>query len=1237
MAKIMCFGLNTHKSGASVAALLAYIKGKPTENGKLEWIAFLQEPPIRNQRIVNCGNLQAFFDHSSERPRSAIIASKGLHVFYHPNLSDRDVTAVSVNLRSSTADEDKNDVFCASVYCDITLPAIPSKLGTLNRHCKKEKANLFLSLDTNAHSALWADSENARGERFEDFILENDFQLLNVGKEFTFFRDQSRTTIDIMLHNRGLDGIFHNWRLIRDDFCSDHRLLQVEFNACLPERPKVRIITKANWPSFTEKVERKSENFVFENSWDRNRLEEAATQLVTDIIRALDSSCPWRKASSTVPELKWWDSTLDDLKRKKKRLFSRYRQKRTSTRWQQLSDARREYFQTIKRNKRASYQTYMSDMVDMQQVAKVKSFVHKRTNASLGLLRESDNVDAPFLDPKESLQHLIDTHFTGSIENEPDTDEENDDCCFLSEHSVDFITPQKVGEAIKTFGNFKAAGCDDIKPITLKHLGPKTLARLAQIYKASFLLGYQPFNWREARVIFIPKPGKSDYTQARSFRPITLSSFVGKVFERLLLWWLNDTSLAIRPLSQHQHAFRRKRSTENALSNAVERIEGALAKKQFALGVFLDIQGAFDNVSIDAILRGLKKKRVDETFLKWYDFYLKHRKINLEHKGTSVARWLTRGTPQGGVLSPVMWNVVFDEFLDLFNQGFISVTGFADDAHSLAVGPDLDVLKMFMQSAIDQAVNWGNSVGLEFSASKTAVIIFTRRRKYTEPPMLTMNGHDLPYVKTVKYLGVILDSKLSWQPHFDTKLKAAKGHLLQIRSAMGKLWGTRPYLYRWYFTGIILPALLYGAIVWAKICQRKGNQIKLERLNRMAMMGLGHFRKGTPTKGLELITFMPPLPLVVKKEATLAVLRTQNTVLTQPQDINENTPFWRIGHRAYVQSDLEVAGLLNNYFDPIEIHWVWEKSYEVDLDSFDTGTPPGVDNMTDIYTDGSLIKGVAGSGFVTQGLAADHSESHHLGRNCSVFQAEIYAIYKAALWLNEASLQNKNFRFFADNQAAILALHSPHTESQLVLDTMIALNELGHDNHITISWVKAHVGHKGNEEADRLAKLGATSPALQVPNVGISPKTSRSLITDQMIEKWNQAWHAYPKARQTKQWFPDVNRLKAMQLLKAADRPLLSGLVQLFSGHNFLKRHENVIDNTKIKTCRFCEIGDESTEHLIGDCSTFDLKRLTIFGRLRMEPPFEWKLSQVLEYLFETKLNRLLIPTFPDEEDDDNS
>ena len=99
------------------------------------------------------------------------------------------------------------------------------------------------------------------------------------------------------------------------------------------------------------------------------------------------------------------------------------------------------------------------------------------------------------------------------------------------------------------------------------------LARLKQLFEASYFSGYVPQEWLRTRVVFLSKPGKTDYSSARSFRPICLTLFVFKCMERCVYWNISEHELKDNPLSERQNGFRRGMSTDTALSMMVGRLE----------------------------------------------------------------------------------------------------------------------------------------------------------------------------------------------------------------------------------------------------------------------------------------------------------------------------------------------------------------------------------------------------------------------------------------------------------------------------------------------------------------------------------------------------------------------------------------------------------------------------------------------------------------------------------------
>ena len=178
------------------------------------------------------------------------------------------------------------------------------------------------------------------------------------------------------------------------------------------------------------------------------------------------------------------------------------------------------------------------------------------------------------------------------------------------------------------------------------------------IVKASYRLGYTPEIWRNSASIFLPKPGKDDYNNPKSFRTITLSPVLLKWMERVILWHMEADLKVYDKLSKKQYGFKRGSSTTAAIHKLVRKLEMAMLNKGMALGTFLDIEGAFDNVSFDSIERALSKNCKSPGVNRWIMSMIRRRTTKVELQGKEKVISILRGCPQGGILSPFLWNLV---------------------------------------------------------------------------------------------------------------------------------------------------------------------------------------------------------------------------------------------------------------------------------------------------------------------------------------------------------------------------------------------------------------------------------------------------------------------------------------------------------------------------------------------------------------------------------------------------
>ncbi len=227
-----------------------------------------------------------------------------------------------------------------------------------------------------------------------------------------------------------------------------------------------------------------------------------------------------------------------------------------------------------------------------------------KENCSINLLSNA-LVDTP----KGTVDHLMDIHFPG---NTTLVDEEKGNPFFGkfadAQQKIMYVSLASVLEAISSFGNNKAGGPDGIKPLVLKNLPLNFVGRIQAIYIASFFSGYIPACWRRSKVVFIPKPGRADYSKSKTFRLITLTSFLFQTMGRVVLRHLETAHNVHDRLNVNRHAFQKGLSCDSALSDMVDGIESSILCNQYALGIFLDIKRAFDNLNVDSSIQGIEQK-----------------------------------------------------------------------------------------------------------------------------------------------------------------------------------------------------------------------------------------------------------------------------------------------------------------------------------------------------------------------------------------------------------------------------------------------------------------------------------------------------------------------------------------------------------------------------------------------------------------------------------------------------
>lgn len=163
---------------------------------------------------------------------------------------------------------------------------------------------------------------------------------------------------------------------------------------------------------------------------------------------------------------------------------------------------------------------------------------------------------------------------------------------------------------------------------------------MVRILHACLATGYVPAIWHQVKVVLIPS--RSSYTGPRDCRPVSLSSFPLKTTERLVDMFLRDEALALMSLHPNQHSYQAGKFIETAFHQLVVWVEKVLDQQETVLGVFLDIEGAFNDNSCGSMCAAVVRYRVDYTIVWWIRATLEGRLAMVTLNGSCMRAMVPR-------------------------------------------------------------------------------------------------------------------------------------------------------------------------------------------------------------------------------------------------------------------------------------------------------------------------------------------------------------------------------------------------------------------------------------------------------------------------------------------------------------------------------------------------------------------------------------------------------------------
>ena len=1077
----------------------------------------------------------------------------------------------------------------------------------------------------NAHSDVWDKAvtekpslRDRRGDMIEDWLMDTDMTCLNDGRPTRNARQEGHmdTAPDLSIVQSSLMEKF-SWDTL-DDTGSDHKPILITYREGF-EIPKVNNTTrykwklaKGDWEKFKQQVDRE-----IPTSYEDMNVNELEKVLRKTILRSAKKNVGKKKVNNRTrmdlgEEVKQEAAKRNQLRKEindkdkraewveSSRKVAELTKEERSKKWIEYVEgidpktSCSEVWRTIRNLEGKGNQGGKNDTLVVGDKAyvsdrdKANQFAKTYKGFSLLETRKSDRVI------RKEVRKYIKKDITAIEESEQD------------------ITMLELERAIDDAKKGKAAGEDDIPHEMIKQLGPRTKQFLLFLYNKIWRGEELPTMWRKATVKPLLKEWK-DPKDTVSYRPIALTSCLGKILERIIADRLMYVLESRNVINKNQAGFRQNRATTDQVLKLVQSASDQLhsrEKSKLTICTFFDYEKAYDKVWRDGLLYKMAGLGIPKRFMRYTRHFLSGRVTSVmvnEVRSKNIR--LNEGLPQGSCISPLLFLIFINDIdTDLHPDTLVSL--FADDTAiwCQAEGEDdHNKVKERMQQEMEKILQWANKWKMKINEGKTkTLLISTKASEYSWDPEFTLNGKKVAAIKEYKFLGILVDNKLLFSEHVSETVRKCRKRVNIIRYLGTKNWGQSLESMRTTYITYIRSCLEYGSSSWWPWISDT-QKIRLERVQRAGLRAVAGLAQGCPSDYLNLETGIEPLSN--RMEKLDAILKAKYEMLPdedpRKEMIDRKAPIrlkTRQGWRNSTQDGEHNRSI--NRFDQQPSPWTQFSNIEVDkvelqkkkteytneqLKALATAKIASyVVNYT-IYTDGST------DGQQTNGGAGTYVEDAQgrevaryedaAGKLCSSYGGECVAMYRACNWIREKedSIGEKLEVLIAtDSESLVNSISSRcwKIKDEWLKKIKQLLSKI--KSNVKILWVPSHCDIDGNEVADQLANEGRKKNQSDVP------------VTQAIIK-------AKIKARK---WMPTHTRAKKMygkrlnpkfDVEKTWTRKIRSLFARLRTDHaKELANYRHRIGTAESPDCVECQV-PETIEHLLCHCPSLEEARARVW------------------------------------------
>jgi ribonuclease HI/endonuclease/exonuclease/phosphatase family metal-dependent hydrolase len=770
------------------------------------------------------------------------------------------------------------------------------------------------------------------------------------------------------------------------------------------------------------------------------------------------------------------------------------------------------------------------------------------------------------------------------------------------------------------------------KDILVPYLGP--------IFRATHNLKVYPPEWALTETLILKKPAKPDYTSPSAWRPIVLSDGMARLLNACQAENMVNMCEKYHILPDNHFGARPGRTTTDSIHLLTKTVKDAWRKRHVASALFLDVKGAFPSVDIKRLIHNMRKRGIPKEYTDWLERRLKNRRTTIVFDDYrtdpfDVDNGLDQGDPFSGILY-LLYNSDLPKITDVKKGERLLL--FVDDAVVIATAKDFSGTHEKLRDVMDKPngiFDWATIHNCEFGVDKFQLLDFTRKtlphpfntRKRIPYPRkaLKLKNRSIPSKDTARFLGVVLDNKLTWKEQGAAALAKGQDWIIRFQRIARTTKGVHAKYFRQLYLSIAVPRMLYAADIFLTPHRHVGMRNKngkptqaivkkLATIQRKAALLITGALRSAPTDAVEVLANLIPFRLLVDKCRHNAALR----LATLPETHPLHKPVRNAAARLVKRYPTPMHDLMHRFnIKPGSTEKVQAVRHQANWKSdISTSIPTNGERAMEvidrddpdlkIFTDGSgMDDNIGASAVVYRNNREKASLRFKLGaiKHHTVFEGEATGLLLASnLILKERNV--KSVMIYVDNQALIHAITKMRpTPSHYLLDAFHRAMTLIKKEHpgikVSIKWVPAHKGVVGNERADLLAKKAITdssSSENRLPSLLTKPLPASKSATKQAFQKklqkeTQEEWVKSSRFRRMERTDPRAPSTSYVKLISPLPRRAASLITQIRTGHIPVAKYLHRIGKVPSPTCPACKQETETIQHFILQCPAHERAR----------------------------------------------